>query len=217
MGLTLIAKTELSLQVSWSPSSDNVGIAAYHVSLGGVSVLDVTQPSATLQNLACGTAYSVGVEASDAVGNRSQNATISATTAACSQPPQPGTGDTTPPSQPGDLVVSASDATSVSLSWAASTDNVSVSGYRLSSTALPVSSATQPGATVAGLSCGTAHTLLVDAYDAGRQSLQSRSCRPHRPLSRYAASFRACEPRRDVPYEHQHRSVLVGLQPTTSE
>ena len=164
--LTLVASAPSSLAFSWSPSSDNVGVAAYHVLLDGVSVLDVTQPGATVQNLACDTTYLVAVEATDAAGNRSPNATISAATESCSPPPEPGPGDTTPPSQPGYLTVSATTAASMSLSWVASTDNVSVSGYTVYVDGAPVSSATQPGATVANLSCGTAYTFEVDAYDA---------------------------------------------------
>ena len=144
-GLALTAKTASSLSLSWLPSSDNVGVTGYQVFLGGVSLLTVTQPGATLQNLTCGTTYTVGVQASDAAGNRSQKATMSTATETCPQPPESGPGDTTPPSQPGNLV-SASTATSVSLTWAASTDDVAVSGYGLYVDGDPVSSATQPAA-----------------------------------------------------------------------
>jgi len=165
-GLATSNVSQTGLTLTWNASSDNVGVTSYDVALGGVSLLTVTQPSATLQNLTCGTTYSVGVAASDAAGNRSPASTISAFTEACAPAPPPPAGDTTPPSQPGNLLVSASTATSVSLTWAASTDDVAVSGYGLYVDGDPVSSATLPAATISGLACGSAYTLAVDAYDA---------------------------------------------------
>ena len=69
--LAVMAKTTSSLSLGWSPSSDNVGVAGYHVSAGGSPVATVTQPGATLTGLACGTAYSISVDAFDTAGNRS--------------------------------------------------------------------------------------------------------------------------------------------------
>jgi hypothetical protein len=58
------------------------------------------------------------------------------TTTSPTPPPPPApaivkatSGDTTPPSSPGELTVKANDDGTVSLSWAASTDNVGVTGY----------------------------------------------------------------------------------------
>ncbi|WP_030512134.1 discoidin domain-containing protein [Microbispora rosea] len=77
-----------------------------------------------------------------------------------------GSGDTTAPTAPGDLTVTAKTATSVSLSWSAASDDTGVTGYevRRGSTV----AATVPGTThtVTGLSPATAYTFTVTARDA---------------------------------------------------
>src|SRR6202020_2930263 len=68
------------------------------------------------------TSYSYRVRAFDAAGNQS---TYSATATAST----PAAADTTPPSQPATLTATAISNGEIDLSWAASTDNVAVTGY----------------------------------------------------------------------------------------
>ncbi|MCM3340398.1 glycosyl hydrolase family 18 protein [Paenibacillus sp. MER TA 81-3] len=78
----------------------------------------------------------------------------------------PGGGnDTTPPSAPTNVIVTAKTATSVSLSWTASTDNVGVTGYTITYSS---GSKNTPGttATITGLTSGTAYTFTITARDA---------------------------------------------------
>src|SRR5206468_1034022 len=76
------------------------------------------------QGLSPSTTYSYAVAAFDAAGNLSaQSSPASATT--------PAAADTTPPSVPTGLTASAVSSSQINLSWAASSDNVGVSGYRL--------------------------------------------------------------------------------------
>src|SRR5262249_14229389 len=84
--------------------------------------------------------------------------------------PAPPPPDTTPPSVPTGLGVSRATVTSVALSWAPSTDNVGVAGYRTYANGGYSSTTTQPTATVSGLRCGTAYTLGVDAVDASQNA-----------------------------------------------
>src|SRR5207342_458578 len=84
--LAVTAQAQTSIAVSWSPSSDDVGVAGYHVRRGGTLVSTATQTSSTPSNLACGVTYTIGVDAFDAAGNLSPVTTTSATTAACSTP-----------------------------------------------------------------------------------------------------------------------------------
>jgi chitodextrinase len=77
------SSTTTSVSVTWSPSSDNVAVASYGAYRGGTLVATPASTSYTFTGLACGTSYSVGVDAVDAAGNRSAQASISLSTAAC--------------------------------------------------------------------------------------------------------------------------------------
>jgi chitodextrinase len=177
--LTVTDRTASSLTLVWSSSSDNVGVAGYSLSLDGVSdaaesldneplailglVGEASQPSATLSDLDCGTTYAIAVEAYDAVGNRSPAATVNAATEDCPTPPPV---DTTPPSAPTGLAVATATPTTVALTWLASTDNVGVQGYGVYRDGAAVSTVSVLASIVSNLTCGTAYTFAVDAYDA---------------------------------------------------
>ncbi len=87
--LALGAVSQTSVSVSWSASSDNVGVVGYGYyrgsSLVGNGAGDELRVSA---GLACGTGYSLGVDASTRQGT-APAATVAATTSACSPPPPP--------------------------------------------------------------------------------------------------------------------------------
>ncbi|MFC4049106.1 glycosyl hydrolase family 18 protein [Actinomadura syzygii] len=74
--------------------------------------------------------------------------------------------DTEAPSAPSGLRVTGKSATSVSLSWTASTDNVAVSGYDVYNGSTKATSTTGTSTTVSGLSPKTAYTFSVKAKDA---------------------------------------------------
>ena len=79
-------------------------------------------------------------------------------------PPPPA--DTTAPSQPGNLHATPLDASRVSLSWGASTDNVGVTGYHILRNSTLVTTVTGTGWTDTGLAPSTAYTYYVIAIDA---------------------------------------------------
>ncbi|WP_405640260.1 cellulase family glycosylhydrolase [Streptomyces sp. NBC_00019] len=87
-------------------------------------------------------------------------------------------GDTQAPTAPGTPTASAVTATSTTLSWTASTDNVGVAGYdvvRVSgSTETKVAASTTNSVTVSGLTAETAYSFAVYARDAaGNRSSRS--------------------------------------------
>jgi hypothetical protein len=87
-----------------------------------------------------------------------------------------GGGDTTAPSVPASPHVTGTTASSVSLAWSASTDNVGVTGYEVFSGSTVVATAAGTSATVAGLAPSTAYTFTVKARDAaGNRSGASAS------------------------------------------
>ncbi|MFE1833060.1 cellulase family glycosylhydrolase [Streptomyces sviceus] len=83
---TASAVTATSAQLSWTASTDNVGVAGYDVvRVGGGTETKVAASatnSVTVTGLTAGTAYSFAVYARDAAGNRSaRSATVGVTTA----------------------------------------------------------------------------------------------------------------------------------------
>jgi chitodextrinase len=162
--------TKTTISVSWSPSTDNIGVTGYRLYRNNVLMATITGTSYTFTGLTCGTTYTIGLEAIDAAGNASNRALAEGpmSTSPCSG------GDTTPPSAPTALATSAVSATSITLSWAASTDNVGVSGYGRYRNGTLLSSGAGTSFTFTGLACGTTYALGVDAYDAaGNRSAQS--------------------------------------------
>lgn len=73
--------TSSSVNLSWSPSSDNVGVTGYDVYRNGTLATTVSGTSTTVSGLSGSTAYQFYVRARDAAGNASANSnTVSVTT-----------------------------------------------------------------------------------------------------------------------------------------
>jgi chitodextrinase len=82
-----------------------------------------------------------------------------------------GRRDHKPPTAPTSLSVIGSTATSLSLSWSASRDNVGVAGYDVYVNGGRVGKTGQTNYTFTALACEKSYTLGVDAYDsAGNRS-----------------------------------------------
>jgi hypothetical protein len=81
--------SQVSVAVSWSASSDDVGVAGYGYYRAGSLVGNGTGTSYTFSGLACGTSYVFAVDAYDAAGNRSGKASVTGSTSACSTTPPP--------------------------------------------------------------------------------------------------------------------------------
>jgi chitodextrinase len=72
-GLNSPSKTDRSVTLAWTGSTDNVGVTGYRVYRGGVSVGTSTTTGFTNAGLAANTAYLFTVRAYDAAGNESPN------------------------------------------------------------------------------------------------------------------------------------------------
>ncbi|MEV7011777.1 fibronectin type III domain-containing protein [Streptosporangium sp. NPDC051022] len=156
-GLRLTGMTNTSVTVEWNASSDaGVGVSRYSVYRDGAWVADSYELTATVSGLTAGQTYLIGVDAVDYNGNRSEKATTSVTVIA----------DTTAPTVPGNLRITALGAGSFSLAWDASTDNIGVVGYGIYRNGTKVGS-DQTALTKAfsGLVNGSTHTVEVDAVD----------------------------------------------------
>jgi chitodextrinase len=130
--LTATAASNSQVNLSWSTSTDNVGVTAYLVErCQGASCTNFAQvatPASTTHNdtgLVASTTYRYRVRARDAANNLSGYSPIAVATTTASG------GDTQPPSTPTNLSATAASDTSVNVSWLPSTDNVAVTGYVL--------------------------------------------------------------------------------------
>ncbi|WP_424533281.1 fibronectin type III domain-containing protein [Sphaerisporangium viridialbum] len=99
-------------------------------------------------------------------GGRMLKGQIALTPTRPTQPTVNGGGDKQPPSTPGNLTVTGKTATTVSLSWTASTDNVGVTGYQVLRSGTVVATAPGTPYTVTGLTPSTAYSFTVTARDA---------------------------------------------------
>ena len=93
--LSVTGSTSSTVSLSWTASSDNVGISAYEIYVNGNYVTTVTSTSAVISGLAPTTTYAFYVIARDAAGNLStQSNSVNGTTTASS-------GGETPPTSCG--------------------------------------------------------------------------------------------------------------------
>jgi chitodextrinase len=164
-GVAATPKSKSSIDLAWSPSSDNVGVTGYRVYRGGVQIATgVTGTTYSDSGLLEAKTYSYTVAAYDASGNVSpQSKSVSATTL-----------DVTAPSKPANLEATVVSSTKITLTWNAATDNLKVAGYRIYRNGTQIATKTLTSYTDSGLAKNTTYTYTVAAYDdAGNLSAQS--------------------------------------------
>jgi chitodextrinase len=166
-GLSASAVSLSQINLSWTASTDDVGVAGYGVFRNGLQVGTTTAISYSDSGLAAGTSYSYAVDAFDAAGNLStQSASVSTSTLS----------DTTAPSVPTSLVATPVSASQINLSWSASTDNVGVTGYKVYRNGVQVGTTAATSYSDTGLAASTGYSYTVAAYDAASNtSAQSGS------------------------------------------
>lgn len=156
-------------ELTWSPSTDNIGVVGYEIRSGGKLITRVTEPSVQLSGLNANTAYRYDITARDAAGRSGQQGTTHFTT-----PPHAGNGpDTQSPTQPGHVAWPETTHDSITARWGASTDDRGVKEYRVKVAGKPT--VTVPAgtmtATVKGLVQDTLYSVRVTAVDhAGNES-----------------------------------------------
>src|SRR6266702_3000264 len=165
-GLTGAAAGSTGANLSWSASTDNVGVTGYIVRRNGVQVATPATTSYADTGLSAATTYSYTVAARDAASNISPNsASVSITLA-----------DTTPPTTPTGLTAAVAGSTGANLSWSASTDNVGVTGYIVRRNGVQVATPATTSFADTGLSAATTYSYTVAARDAaGNTSPDSTS------------------------------------------
>ncbi|WP_421735160.1 glycoside hydrolase family 48 protein [Cellulomonas sp.] len=173
-GLLAGTTTSTSATISWTASTDNTGgsgIAGYDIYRGTTKVGSSTTTSFTETGLTPATAYSYTVRAKDVAGN------VSAASSALSVTTKATPTDTVAPSVPTGLAASAVTQNSLTLSWAASTDNSGgsgVAGYDVYRGTTKVGSTTTTSYSDTGLTAATAYSYTVRSRDvAGNISAAS--------------------------------------------
>ncbi|NHM08180.1 T9SS type A sorting domain-containing protein [Flavobacterium sp. CYK-4] len=159
--LSASGTTQTTTNLSWTASTDNVGVTGYDVYQGAtLKGSTTTATTFAVTGLTASTAYSFTVKAKDAAGNVSvASNTVNVITLAAS--------DTTAPTAPTSLAASGTTQTTTNLSWTASTDNVGVTGYDVYQGASLVGSTTTATTfAVSGLTASTAYSFTVKAKDA---------------------------------------------------
>ncbi|MFS1511409.1 glycosyl hydrolase [Chengkuizengella sp. SCS-71B] len=160
--------TSSSISLSWNASTDNVGVTGYDVYRDGSLVGTSVTTSYTDNGLTANTTYSYTVIAKDGAGN-------SSTASSAVQGTTDQSNDQTPPSQPGNVVVTGTTSDSVSLSWSASTDNEGVIGYEVYRDGSLAGTSSTTSYTDNGLTANTTYSYTVIAKDAAGNSSTASS------------------------------------------
>ncbi|HEX9516353.1 MAG TPA: DNRLRE domain-containing protein [Streptosporangiaceae bacterium] len=168
--LTAMASSPTQVNLTWSASSDDVGVTGYKVYRNGVFLASSATTSYSDTTAQAATTYSYTVYAYDAAGNISPASNTATVTT-------PNQGDTQPPSTPDGLTATAATASQVNLAWSAATDDVGVAGYTIYRNGAAIATTSGPNATTytdVSVAPSTTYTYTVDAFDAaGNRSPQS--------------------------------------------
>ncbi len=166
IGLSVTAPSSSQINLSWSPSTDGVGVAGYKVYRNGTYLKTATTAAASDTGLSPSTNYCYTVSAYDAAWNESGQSSQSCVTT-------PAAADTTAPSIPTNLTATAVSSSEINLSWTASPDT-DVAGYKIYTSSTYLKSATATSTTDTGLNSSTQYCYAISAYDTtGNESSQT--------------------------------------------
>ena len=121
--LMTVNVTTTSLRLTWTASTDNVGVTQYNITQAYTDIVTLRTSTTNfidITGLSPSRTYNFIVSARDAAGNSSNGAFLKIT-----MPP----GDSQPPTAPGTPVPSDLTDTAVTLTWTRSTDNIIVEAY----------------------------------------------------------------------------------------
>ena len=128
-GLSGTGISDKQIFISWNPSTDDTGVSGYRIYRGSTAaaLTLITSTSATSftdnsSAIRPSTTYFYSVAAYDARNNSSAQTPAIAVAALA---------DTTPPTVPGQFVAVPVSTTQINLSWAPSTDDIGVAGYKI--------------------------------------------------------------------------------------
>lgn len=152
------------IDLTWTASTDAVGVDHYRIFKDGVFLANNTDTSYSAVGLTEITTYGFTVSAVDANDNESAECTEVEET----------TLDVTAPSVPANLSAVGVSETQIDLTWDASTDNVGVDHYRVFKDGIFLANNTDTSYSAVGLTVNTEYEFTVSAVDAaGNESAES--------------------------------------------
>jgi chitodextrinase len=179
-GLIASAASSSEIDLSWTASTDSLGVTGYDVERcagsGCTAFAQIDQPTSITyidSGLTASTTYSYRVRAIDTAGNLSGYSSVVSATTPATDGGGGGGGDTQAPTAPLSLTAGSTSGAAITLNWGASTDNVGVTGYLIEQcmgagcTAFSqVTSTPTSPFTVPGLAALTTYTFRIRASDA---------------------------------------------------
>lgn len=148
--------TTFSIDLSWTASTDNVGVTSYDIYVNGNLEVATSTTSITISNLLPDSNYSFAVLAKDIANNASQLSTpLDSKTLK----------DEEPPTIPQNLVISNETESTFIISWDASTDNTKVGIYEIYVDDVLYGSSNNEMFTANGLAPSTTYKVQVLAVD----------------------------------------------------
>jgi chitodextrinase len=128
-GVSASSTAYSSATVTWTASTDAVGVTSYTILRDGAVISKVAGTVTTFTDVSTAPVhtYAYTVKASDAAGNTS----VASGAASVTTPAYVPAADATPPTTPAGLTATAVSGTEVDLAWTASTDNIGVAGYNV--------------------------------------------------------------------------------------
>ncbi len=163
------AISETQVELNWSPSTDNFGVARYIIYRDNVEISFTTANQYFDTNLSPGTTYTYNVTAVDINSNLSE-LSLPATITTSEKI------DTIPPSIPQDLTIQVISGTQAELHWSPSLDESGIAGYNIYRDNSLISTTDSTGYAENSLTYNTTYTYQVLATDsAGNLSELSNS------------------------------------------
>lgn len=154
--VTLSNITLTTVDISWTASTDNIGVTGYNIYVNDVLTAQTANTSITIENLKTNTTYAFTIEAKDIINNKSVKSTV--VNGKTLQ-------DTVAPSVPENIVVNNISDSSFKVNWSASTDNNAISGYEIYVDGNLDATTSDLFHTVTGLNTSTTYAVQVLAKD----------------------------------------------------
>lgn len=165
--LSASGTTAVSTNLSWTPTTDNVGVTNYEVYQNGLFRTSTTATTLPVTGLLSALTYNYYVIAKDAAGNASPASNIANVTTLLIDLLAPSS--TT-------LTASGTTTNTTNLSWTPAIDNVAVTGYDIYQNGVFKATTTSTSYAATGLTASTAYNFYVVAKDAaGNTSFASNT------------------------------------------
>ena len=206
--------TQTGAKITWTASTDNVGVAGYNVYLGEskVNISPVTVTEYALTGLTANTGYTVSVSAVDAAGNESAKSEAASFTTLEAEEEK----DTEVPGVPTNVSAADVTQTGAKVTWSEATDNVGVAGYNVYVNEAKVNEELVAGTEFAltGLTEATEYTVRVSAVDAaGNESARSEAATFTTLESEKPAPEKPSAPTNVKVSEITHTTAIVTWEP----